>query len=484
MLLVGVAAPLTAQDLPSVPQTLSLQDAVDIALNNNPTYLQTRNDGAPASWAVRNAFASWLPSVTANSRIAYQGSGEQRFLATEFRTSPTIGSGYGLNVNWQFNGRTLMEPSRQGAARAAVTASIDASAMTTRNQVVQQYVAVLEAEAQVGLQERQVTRDEENLRLAQARYEVGQTTMLDVRQAQVAQGRSNVARLQARQTLNVEKLRLFQQMGVEAPSDLSVVALSDSFPVVEPIFTLDDLLNQADMNNPDVAQLRAQETSAEWNSRAAKTDWLPSVSVNASWSGFTQQFTDVEPQILQAETSAMNNVASCQQQNQIYVSAGLDPRNCTEFEFTAADEAGIRAANSVFPFNFTSQPFNASLSVSFPIFNQFQRNLNNSQLSAAAADASEARRARELQVRTDVSEQYYAVLAAYESIQIQETNRVAAQEQLRLAREQYRVGANTFFNLLDAQVVAQQAAAEYITAFFSYHRSMANLEAAVGRSLR
>ena len=76
------------------------------------------------------------------------------------------------------------------------------------------------------------------------------------------------------------------------------------------------------------------------------------------------------------------------------------------------------------------------------------------------------------------------MIAAFQSIQIQETNRSSAQEGLRLARERYRVGSGTFFELLDAQVIAQQAEADYITAFYGYHRSLANLEAAVGRELR
>jgi len=322
-LLLCAAAPLTAQQLPSVPQTLSLQDAIDLSLQNNPTYRQVRNDQSPASWAVRNAFASWLPNFTASSGVQYQGSGAQRFLSAEFRTSPTIGSFYSLGLNWNLSGRTLVEPGRQRAAGEAVTASIDASRMNTENAIVQQYVAILEAEAQVDLAERQVVRDEENRRLAQARYDVGQTTMLDVRQAEVAKGRSDVALLQAEQRLNVEKLRLFQQMGVDAPSDLSVVTLSDSFPVIEPDFALDDLLADADSYNPNVMQLRAQETSAKRNATAAKTEWLPSVSFSASWFGFTQQFTDVEPQIAQARAGAEGAVANCQTQNQIFITAGL-----------------------------------------------------------------------------------------------------------------------------------------------------------------
>ncbi len=87
-------------------------------------------------------------------------------------------------------------------------------------------------------------------------------------------------------------------------------------------------------------------------------------------------------------------------------------------------------------------------------------------------------------MRTDVSQAYFQLLAAYEAIRIQENNQTAAQEQLRLATERYRVGSGTFFELLDAQLAAQQAEADYINAIYAYHQAIAMLENAVGRPLR
>jgi outer membrane protein len=124
------------------------------------------------------------------------------------------------------------------------------------------------------------------------------------------------------------------------------------------------------------------------------------------------------------------------------------------------------------------------MTVSWPIFTQFSRPLRNSQASAQADDAKEAVRAWELQVRTAVSQAYYGMLAAYEGIGIQVQSRRAAQEALQLAQERYRVGSGTFFELLDAQLAAQTAERDYINAVYAYHRSIATLEAAVGRPLR
>ena len=67
---------------------------------------------------------------------------------------------------------------------------------------------------------------------------------------------------------------------------------------------------------------------------------------------------------------------------------------------------------------------------------------------------------------------------------VQYRNRTAAQEQLRLATERYRVGSGTFFELLDAQLAAQRADSDYINAGYDYHKTIAGLESAVGRPLR
>jgi outer membrane protein TolC len=479
-----------------VPQTLSLRDAVQLASRYNPSLRQARNDAAGAAWGVRNAYASFLPAVNLSGSLGYSGAGTQNFLTTSFQQpSATVGSSYRLGLSMTLNGRTLMQPGLSRAQLRATDANISSSEINLESLVRQQYLAVLAADAQVELADVQVERNQEFLRLARARFEVGQNTILDVRQAEVALGQAEVQRLRDQQAVVVERLRLFQQLGVPAPEDPTTTVLSDTFPIVEPQWELGSLLSDALDFNPDLMSLRAQESAAKANKRAVASEWLPSLSFSAGWSGFTQRFTDPEPfinnSVESAQASAQSNALVCEFQNDII--AGLatptvSPLDCSGFVFTAADEDELRSTlreqNSAFPFDFTQQPFGASMSVSFPIFTQFSRPLRNSQAIAQADDAKEAVRARELDVRTAVSQAYYGLLAAHEGIGIQEQNRTAAREGLTLATERYRVGSGTFFELLDAQLTAQTAERDYINAVYAYHQAIATLEAAVGRPLR
>jgi len=482
-----LAGPVAAQQraLPSIPQSLSLADAVALAQEYNPTLRQFANDRAGAAWGVRSAYAAFLPRLDLSGGLGYQGAGTQTFLADEFTlSSSTIGSSYNLGLSLSLSGRTLMQPGVARAQQEATEATVTGAEIDLGSMVRRQYLVVLQSEAQVDLAELQLRRAEEFLRLAQARFEVGQNTMLDVRQAEVAHGQAEVALLQARQLVTVEKLRLFQTIGVPAPEDPRNVTLTDSFPIVQPEWQLGDLLGEADAANPNLASLRASASAARANARAARSSYLPTLSFSAGWAGYTQQFTNGQVLVDQARLSALGAIQQCDYANDNWLNAGITPVDCSAFEITAAQEASILASNGGFPFSFNTQPFRASVGISLPIFAQFTRPLQVSQAGAAADDAREAVRARELQVRTDVSQAYYTLLTAYETIGIQEDNRTAAAEQLRLATERYRVGSGTFFELLDAQVAAQRADADYVNAVYTYHQAIAALEAAVGRPLR
>jgi outer membrane protein len=485
--LLGTAGVAAAQQ--RVPAALSLQDALTIAREHNPAYRQTLNDRGPAAWANRNAFANLLiPQVTAFGNLGYSGTGSQRFLTSNFSQSyATVSSGYQLNLDWTLSGSTLSQPGLRHAQLAATDADIDGARAVMENAVTQQYLTVLQARDNVGVAQQLLTRDQENLRLAQARYEVGQTTLIDVRQAQVALGQAEVGVLQARTTQRVEKLRLFEQMGVSAPTAVDSVALTDTFVVQAPAWTLEDLLTMAEARNPSLQALRARERSAAWGVKAAAASWGPSLQLSAGWSGFTQAFArgqDLNQTILSNQLQAGQAYNACQDNNTIRTTSGLAPQDCSDFVWTASQEQALRDQNNIFPFNFIGQPFTARLTVTLPLWTNFSQSQQVAEAKASHQDLEESVRARGLALQTEVSQAYYTLETAYQSVAIQDTNRTVGREQLQLATDRYKVGSGTFFELLDAQVTALRAETDYIGAVYSYHKAVAALEAAVGRPLR
>jgi outer membrane protein len=475
--------------------SLSLAEALREARANSPAYRQALNDASPAKWGVRNAYGNLLPSVLASTDFGYTGSGQSNFGGGFTRpTSAFLTSGYSLGLQWQLSGRALQAPAQQRALQRATDEDIGAAGVGLTAEISTQYLTTLQAGAQVAVARQQVRRNEDFLGLAQARHKVGQTTLLDIRQAQVTKGTSEVALLRAVQAENEAKLDLLRRMGVEPPVPIEQIVLSDSFPVTPPEFQLDSLLSLSDRQNPFLRSLRAREHAAGIDVRAAKTDYLPSLSLRAGWSGFTQQFTDENLLLGQSLSSAQDQAAECQYSNAVRTAlslGGQTPDCFSTFGLTPTGVAlldpvaqQVRNQNSVFPFSYTGQPFGANLTISLPIFTGFSRSLRLSQARAQEDDVEEEVRARRLQVRTDVHSRYLALQTSYQAIGVQGTSREAARDQLRLAQDRYRVGAGTALEVSDAQAAVQQAEGDYVNAVYDYHKAIAALEAAVGRPLR
>jgi outer membrane protein TolC len=68
-------------------------------------------------------------------------------------------------------------------------------------------------------------------------------------------------------------------------------------------------------------------------------------------------------------------------------------------------------------------------------------------------------------------------------IQIAQTNVRAAQEDLRVIAERYRLGVATLVDLLVSQEALTQAELDEVTSRYSYLNAKAQIEAVIGRPL-
>ncbi|MEP7327483.1 MAG: TolC family protein, partial [Gemmatimonadota bacterium] len=430
--------------------SLRLAEAMEQARVNSPTYRQTLNDAGPAKWAVRNAYGSFIPSVSVNGGVGYTGSGQSNFGSGFVRhTSALVSSFYGLNLDWQLNGSVLSAPAIQKANQRATQEDIAGATSTLKFDVTSQYLTSLQASAQVAVNRQQVVRQDDFLKLARAKYEVGQSTLIDVRQAEVQKGQAVVALLRSVQADNEAKLELFRRIGIVPPVSVTQVALTDSFPVVPPNYDLSQLLAQAAEQNPSLRALEAREDAARWGTRSARSAYLPTFSVSAGWSGFTQRVTDNQLLLDQSFASAVAGAQQCDIDNQIRAGAQppLPALNCdagfsdaTRTQLSTGSRNAVLSSNDVGLFEFQSQPFRVNLTISVPIFTGFGRTLRVSQARAGQEDLNESVRARGLAVRAEVEARYLSLNTTYQAIIVQAANRAAALDQLRLAQDRYRLG--------------------------------------------
>jgi outer membrane protein len=501
------AAPLAAQTpagQAAAPLSLTLAQALEIARANSPLYRQARLNADPAKWAVRNAYGNLIPSFGLGGGISYTGGGSanlgQGFIT---QTSPQVGSNYNIGFNYNLTAASLLAPGQAKAAKRATDQEISASETLLISDVSTQYLTVKQSDAQVDVQNQQVARNQLFLDLAKAKFKVGQGTLLEVKQAEVSLGQAKVELLNRQQTANEAKLELYRRMGISAPSALNMVALTDSFPVIEFAPAVDSLLDLAARQNPDLRALRERERAAHIAYKAAKSEFLPSLQASAGWSGFTQQFTNKNLLVTQALGGAQGGAASCTFQNAIinglnypgglptvlqnalvadcFAANGL---NATGTALDPAVQQRIIDDNNKWPFHFTSQPFFAQLSISLPIFSGFSTRLRMSQARQQELNLDESVRARGLLLESDVRGRFLRIQTDYEAIPVQSANVIAAREQLKLAQDRYRLGSGNALEIADAQNGVQLAEGSYINAVYAYHQAIVALEAAVGHPLR
>ena len=482
-----VAAPLLAQT-PARPdsadRSLTLQEALTLATRFNPALRQASNDIRGANAAVRAAYGGFLPSVDASLSSEFQQGGRQIFSGASLgASSDAVQSSYRFGVNYRLSAATFINPSLQKASREGVEADIHGVESVIRSNVSQQYLNVLAAEARADLQDTLAIAAEAQVVLAKAREIVGSGTELDVRRAEVARGQIEVQQLRERNQVDIEKLRLFQEMGVEPRTD---VELTTRFQVEPFDRDLASLLAMAREQNPVLLATRQRERVAELGVRRQRGEYMPTLTLSTGFSGYTYEYTNPNFLVQQAQGQIMSQQAACVEREQRFAAAGLPNKlgACGSISFTPAQAAALRAQNDQFPFGFTSSPRSVSAMLSLPVFDGFARALRRQEAIAASDDARHAVRARELAVTSDVTAAYLTLQTALRTVALQERNAGMARDEMKLSQDRYRIGMAGFIDLTQARDAFERAESARITAIYDYHKAFAALESAVGRPLR
>jgi outer membrane protein len=468
-----------------VPAKLTLDDAIGIAKANNPGFLSTQNDAGPAGWAQRQAYAAFLPTANASGSAAWRQGGSQQFGSVTLGSAGTnyYQSAYSLSLSWTLNGQTIFGVPAARAQAKATDASIAAAAFDLESAVALQYMAVLRAQDGVAVAQRQVDRADQNLAIVKTRVEAGAAAGTDGTQAQVDLGQAQVNLIQAERQLREARAMLAQQLGVPIEGDIELVS---EFRVFQPQWSRDSLIDMALARHPRLRANEAQVHAARASAKQAASRYLPSVTLFTSWTGWAQRATNedyIRKQVLQGAASAQTNCAINNFLNTNVTPLDGYPKDCSAYVATDADVQAALDQNSRALTSFNKNPLQVALQVSVPVFTGFTRQQQVSQANAAAEDASQAVRAERLTLRTQVTQAYDALTAAYQVVQLQTRNKQLAGEQLDMQRRRYALGAAALLELMDAQTTATTADQAYLNAVYDFHLNLIRLEAAVGQRL-
>lgn len=476
---------LAAQDAP--PDSLSLEQAVQLARENNPAYLKQTNDVGVARSQVRAAVGGLLPSANISNGYGYTAGGVRRAESVVLAQQPSYYSAdYSLGLSYRLSGQSILAPSVSRSQQRVVERQVAGAGANLDAQVAQQYLTVLQDREQAIQAQKELDRLNEHVKLAQAKLDVGTGTPLDLRTAQVEAGQQEVALLRARNLAATDAILLGQYMGVPLDPDVELIS---KFSIFEPSWTAAQLVEAALQANPTLLAAQANQSATATQVKSAKTQYLPTLGFSVGWRGSVYQAGDINPLVESSIQQTGQAFQSCQQSNLIAELLNQAPRDCSPMDVNNPAVAAqirdrLRDENSGFPFGFTRQPMSAGITISLPIFEGFSRQLQVDQAKAAAADARHDVRAQELALREQVSAGVRNLETAYQTALLDDKVRQNAEEQLRLAEERFRFGAANSIEVSDAQAKLSQAERDQISAVYDFHKTLAALEALVGRPLR
>ncbi|MGQ0703743.1 MAG: TolC family protein [Gemmatimonadales bacterium] len=418
-LLLAVQAGLGSPD-DSLPR-ITLTEALQRAVRLDPGYVQAVGAVDNAAWARRAAISAMiLPSLTASTDYtAYTIDQFNVGTGAPARTLATMR----LDARFEIftGGRKLAELARTAAEDEGAEA----------NELVQQFRAALDTEADyyavlsnrelVDVARDRLHRAQEGFTVARARVVSGAAVQTDSLQLVLELDRARIDLLLAESRLRVARLRLGGRVALPGPVD--AVPL-DTLPAAGLPMSLAEAIALALEQGPDYRVARASERAAEAALRVQRGSYLPLAVVTANTVGF-----------------------------------GDDP-------FTR----GLSRSTLTF-------------SVSFPIWNNAQRELASSRTRTTRDLARVTREELERSAEADVTAAYEAYETARATTEVSGHGLTVAREVYRVQEARYRAGASTILDLLDAQTGLTEAQATLVQARYAARLALAGLEAMLGRRL-
>jgi len=445
--------------IPAAPRQLALEDAITLARTHNPSAAQSANEVRVAGGTVRAAYGDLLPSLNVSNTVGYTAPGERRVGSVSLGDQPSIySSNYGVSASYSLSASRVLQPriARMEAREVEWRAARSRAEMTA--EVTRRYIALLQAQARLRQVEREVVRSDEHMKQGRAQAAAGMTSPLDRKRAEVQRSQVEVRRLQALRAVRTESVALGRAMGMAMEPE---VELTSTFQVFEPRWTGAELVEMAMRANPGVLATAGSVASARARAGAARAAYLPTFSFALNVTGWIQSAGDME----------------------MLVQQRLGGRDVTP-EVEAEVRERVRQENQGFPFAFNRQPVNATATMSLPVFQGFGRASQVQRAGAAVEDAQGRQRTEQLRVFAEVTTALTNLRSGYEVAGAQATVRALAAEELELARQRMRLGAVNETAVTEAQTRLAQAEMDEIDAAYTFHQTLADLEALVGTPLR
>jgi outer membrane protein len=409
---------LAAQEPVALPDSLSLEQAVQIAVENHPSLRQADATLRSASGGKRLALSAYFPNVSAVSSATRTG-GVFVFNPSVPRSNQfydTYTAGFQASQTLFDFGRTINKVSASSSFEQAAGADHEAARQNVIMNVQLDYYGLMQAHQVEMVNEEDSARTMQHLAEAKAFYTVGKRAQFDVTRAEVDVANATVNLIRARNQTRLAKAQLENAMGIRPRGPYHI---STNFDV--PVFPVGlDSIESITLNQrPDLVAARAELEANRSLAAAAWDQHLPTLTASGTYTW-------------------------------------------SNFEFPLYSR------------------WNAGVTISLPLFQGFAITAQVDQ-ARANADASQAALDLLTQsIDLEVEQDYLSLNEAHDRISSAMKLVEQAEQNLTLAEKQYAAGVGTALEVTDAQQVLSNARITRIQALFDYNSFFTRLKRAMG----
>jgi outer membrane protein len=413
--------------------SLTLNQAIGVALKDHPSVKQFRENVAASREAIGVAKSAYFPQANFVTNYYYGNA----FASTSRGpiTAATGGNISSVGTNaagnyyfYQFQANQLLydfgkTPNLVAESKANFKGS-EQDYFGTRQQVVLDlrtaYFGYLAARRAEKVQEETVRQNQELTKQAQGFYQVGLKAKIDVTKAEANLYQAQASLIQAKNNVDLARVTLMTAMGIKTWPYKDVEDVLEVTPQPRP---LEELLAQAKERRPELRKNRFQQQYSEAAIKVARAGYFPTFNSTAAygWQSINQPFATLP--------------------SNWYVGA----------------------------------------SVTFPLFNGLATHYSVSQNRAQLRATEENFEVLRQNVTKEVSQDYLNVKSGWELIRATKKALEAARENLRLAWGRYQAGVGTIIEVTDAQVQFSQADLNFVQALYNYRVYEAQLDKAIGK---
>lgn len=381
---------------------LLLEDAVQIALENNFGILVAKNDARISANNAHRGGAGLLPTVSANAGGNYNNNSTQvEFASPQFPpvdASGVVNTSYnaGLSVNYTvFDGMGNVNRFKVLKTSSDLSDSqTQAVIETTINQVANAYYAIARQLANYKTLEESIDISQQRMERAENQFAFGSSNKLAILNAEVDFNTDSANLALAYYNLENAKRSLNALIGQDIVTDFSI-----NEDVTFKNLNLNDLMTMAENNNSQLRIAAYNRQISELNVKIAKASYAPVIGVNAGYN------------FLRSD-NGVGSILKSQQNLGLALGATLN----------------------------------------IPIYSGNTRKVNVQNTEIAVLNSQHRYDETKLNLERDISNSYYTYQGVLTQLKLEQTSLASAEENFERTEDAFKLGQATNVQFRDAQL--------------------------------